>query len=187
VAGNHCYCRRENSVLTLRKPSRLMKLTLYAICVIVMLLIGVGCTTEGSGGAAPSVVTVQYTNPASFTDFSVQGRDVGSSTSIFTREVTRTLVPVMGSRFPGHLLTLQFTNIDLAGRRPAGSSARVVRSHTLIRLSFNYVLRDKSGLTVASGSQRLVDTPRSSPSRSGPLPNETRMLQRWLMRLSVNR
>jgi Protein of unknown function (DUF3016) len=164
-----------------------MKLTLYAICVIVMLFIGAGCTTEGGGGAAPSVVTVQYINPGSFTDFSVQGRDVGSSTSVFTREVTRTLIPVMGSRFPGYLLTLQFTNIDLAGRRSGASSTRVVRSHTLVRLSFNYVLRDKSDLTVASGSQRLVDMPRSNPSRSGPLSNENRMLQRWLQRLSVNR
>lgn len=162
-----------------------MKLTFYSICVILTLFSGAGCTGEGGGSTAPSVVTIQFTNPGSFTDFSVQGRDVGSSATVFTREVTRTLEPVMGSRFPGDLLTLQFTNIDLAGR--GSSPGRVVRSHTLTRLSFNYVLRDKSGLTVASGSQRLAYNPRSSPSRSGPLSSENRMLQRWLQRLSVNR
>lgn len=169
-----------------------MKLALYAICAIVMLFGGAGCTTESGGGAAPSVVTVRYVNPGSFTDFSVQGRDVGYSTSVFTREVTRTLVPVMASRFPNLTLTLRFTDIDLAGRRSSGaSSVRIVRNRTPARLSFLYVLQDKSGRTTASGSQRLVDngsrTQTSNPSRSGPLATENRMLQRWLMRLSVNR
>ena len=168
-----------------------MKLTLYAICALVMLFSGSGCSTEGGGGAATGVVTVQYLNPERFTDFNVQGRDVQSSTTVFTQEVTNTLQPVMGSRFPGYLLTLRFTNIDLAGRRSSvrASSARVVRGSTPARLSFDYVLRDKSGRTVASGSQRLVDharpTQAGNPSRSGPLFNENRMLRRWLQSLSV--
>jgi DUF3016 family protein len=93
----------------------------------------------------------------------------------------------MGSRFPGYLLTLRFTNIDLAGRRSSARalSARVVRSSTPARLSFDYVLQDKSGRT----SQRLVDNARptqaGNPSRSGPLFNENRMLRRWLQSLSV--
>jgi hypothetical protein len=170
-----------------------MKLTLYAICAIAMLISGVGCTTEGGRGAAPAVVTVQFVNPGSFTDFSVQGRDARHSASVFTQEVTRTLEPVMESRFPGYLLTLRFTDIDLAGRRSSvgASSVRIVRRRTPARLSFDYVLRDKSGRTVASDSQRLVDTARTTqsgnPSRSGPLFNENRMLRRWLQSLSVTR
>ena len=166
-----------------------MKLTLYAICAMVMLFIGSGCSTEGGGGATTAVVTVQYLNPERFTDFSVQGRNVQSSTTVFTQEVTNTLQPVMQSRFSGYLLTLRFTNIDLAGRRTGTSSVRVVRSRTPARLSFDYVLQDKSGRTVASGSQRLVDNARptqaGNPSRSGPLVNENRMLRRWLQSLSV--
>jgi hypothetical protein len=166
-----------------------MKLTIHAICAMVMLFIGFGCSTEGGGGAATGVVTVQYVNPERFTDFSVQGRDLQSSTTVFTQEVTNTLQPVMQSRFSGYLLTLRFTNIDLAGRRTGTSSVRVVRNRTPARLSFDYVLQDKSGRTVASGSQRLVDNARSTqagnPSRSGPLFNENRMLRRWLQSLSV--
>lgn len=169
-----------------------MKPALYAICAIVMLISGIGCTTEGVGGpgaVAGAVVTVQYANPENFTDFSVQGRDVRHSASVFTREVTQTLEPVMRRRFPGDLLTLRFTNIDLEGRRSTGArSVRVVRNRTPARLSFDYLLRDKSGRSVASGSQRLVDTSSiGSSSRSGPLSSESRMLQGWLQRLSVTR
>lgn len=170
-----------------------MKLTLYAICAIVLLFSGVGCTTESGRGAASAVVTVQFVNPGEFTDFSVQGRDARYSASVFTQEVTKTLEPVMVSRFPGYLLTLRFTDIDLAGRRSSvgTSSVRIVRSRTPARLSFAYVLLDKSGRPVASGSQRLIDNARttqsSSPSRSSPLFNENRMLRRWLQSLSVTR
>jgi hypothetical protein len=156
-----------------------------------MLVSGVSCTTESGGGSAVAVVTVQYINPGTFTDFSVQGRGVQYSSSVFTQEVTRTLTPMVGSRFPGDLLTLRFTNIDLAGRRSSvgGSSVRVVRTRTPARLSFDYVLRDKSGRIVANGSVRLVDNGQrtGNASRPGTLSTENRMLQRWLQSLSVTR
>jgi len=164
-----------------------MKLTLCAICALGMMVINIGCTVQGERVAASGLVTIQYIGPERFTDFSIHGRDVRSSASVFTQEVTRTLEPVIGRRFPGYLLTLRFTDIDLAGRR--SSSVRIVRNRTPARLSFDYVLRDKSGRTVASGSQRLVDTGHTSSSRnrSGSLNNETRMLRGWLQLLSVPR
>jgi Protein of unknown function (DUF3016) len=158
-----------------------------------MLFWGFGCTTEGGRGAAPSVVTIQFVNPGGFTDFSVQGRDVQHSASVFTQQITQTLEPVMESRFPGCLLTLRFTDIDLAGRRSSigASSSRVVRTRTPTRFSFVYVLQDRSGRTIASGSQRLVDTARLSlsgnPNQSRLLANESRTLRRWLQALSVTR
>ena len=162
-----------------------MKIALCASCAIGLLFGGMGCATHGTGGggAVPgAVVTVQYINPQSFTDFSY-------SPSAFTREVMQTLEPVMKSRFPDYLLTLQFTNIDLAGRTTVGPrSVRVVSTRHPARLSFNYVLQDKSGHSAASGSQTLVQTPPArGTSRSGPLNIETQMLRRWLQRLSVSR
>jgi hypothetical protein len=175
-----------------------MKLALYAICAVAIVIGGTGCTTGGgaTGGQAAvpgAVVTVQYINPQNFTDFSVQGRNVQSSTTVFTGEVTSTLEPVMTSRFPGDVLTLRFTDIDLAGsgsaRRPG--STRIVRSNTPARLSFDYVLRDSSGHTAASGSQRLTDTLRRTstrnPGQSSPVYLENRMLRRWLQSLPVTR
>jgi hypothetical protein len=163
-----------------------MKLTLCAACATGMMVINIGCTTQGERVAASSsVVTIQYVDPGRFTDFSVHNRNVGYSASVFTQEVTRTLEPVMGRRFPGYLLTLRFTNIDLAGRR--SSSVRIVQNRTPARLSFDYALRDKSSRTAASGSQRLVDITHASSSRnpSGSLNTESRMLRRWLESLSV--
>src|ERR1700730_16302974 len=151
-----------------------MKLTLCAICALGMMVINIGCTVQGERVAASGLVTIQYIGPERFTDFSIHGRDVRSSASVFTQEVTRTLEPVMAQRFPGYLLTLRFTNIDLGGRRTSvgASSVRVVRNRT-----------------PASGSQRLVDTGHTSSSRnrSGSLNNETRMLRGWLQLLSVPR
>jgi DUF3016 family protein len=166
-----------------------MRLALYASCAIALLFGGMGCATHGTvgGGAVPgAIVTVQYVNPQNFTDFSVQGRDVQSA---FTREVMQTLEPVMKSRFPAYMLTLQFTNIDLAGRTTAGPrTVRVVSTRHPARLSFNYVLQDKSGHSAASGSRTLVETsPAGGTRRPGPLNTETQMLRRWLGGLSVAR
>lgn len=70
-----------------------MKLAIYAMCAIGMIIGGVSCTTEG-GRSAATVVAVQFVDPGRFTDFSLQGRDVRYSTSVFTQEVVRTLTPV---------------------------------------------------------------------------------------------
>ena len=170
-----------------------MKLTNYVICAIATLFFDCGCTTESDRGAGPSVVTIQFVNPGSFTDFSVQGRDLQNSVTVFTQQITRTLEPVMESRFPGCFLTLRFTDIDLAGRRNSigASSARVVRTRTPTRFSFFYVLQNKSGGTIASGSERVVDTARLSlsgnPNQNRLLANESRTLRRWLQTLPVTR
>ena len=172
---------------------RIIKLLLFSICAIAWIIGDIGCTSQsvsGPGATPGAVVTVQYINPAGFTDFNVQGRDTQSSTEIFTREVTRALEPRMANRFPGDQLILQFTNIDLAGSRtPGPRSVRVVRNRTPARLSFNYFVRDAHGRLAASGSQTLVDTERlsRSPGPSGPLSAETQMLQRWLQRLPLTR
>jgi hypothetical protein len=158
-----------------------------------MVISDTGCTTQGGAAAAGGlggVVRVQFVNPATFADFRVQGRDVQYSTTVFTQEVTRTLEPIMRSRFPGQVLTLRFTDIDLAGRRSTGpSSVRIVRGHTVARLSFDYLIQDQSGRLAASGSQRLVDTAHGTragnPGRSSSLYSETRMLERWLRSLPV--
>ena len=167
-----------------------MKPTLCAIYVIVMLFCGSGCTTQGGRSATSSVVTIQFVNPERFTDFSLQRRDVQYTAAVFTQRMTEALQPVMESRFPSCQLRLQFTDIDLAGRHASmASSSSVTRTRMPARFSFDFVLRDRSGRTLASGSQRLIVTERSSlsgnPNRSTSLTNESRTLARWLQFLSV--
>ena len=164
----------------------MVKLTLHAIFAVGLLLGAINCSTSGGQGSSPAVGTVEYLSPGAFSDFSVRGCDVQNSTAAFTQEVTRTLVPVMGRRFPGDRLTLRFTNINQAGRRATQgvSTDRIVRNRTPSRPAFDYALRDKSGDWLARSSQRLVDNrPRTlsnNLSRSRPFINKGEMLQRWL-------
>ena len=143
--------------------------------------------------ATSDVVKVFYVNPERFTDFTVQNRDVQNSQNVFTGEVMGALTPVMLSRFPGSRLTLRFRDIDLAGRRAPvrGRSVRIIRRSSPARLLFDYLLQDSSGRALASGSQKLVDTaPQTladNPARSQAGRRESRMLERWLSSLSINR
>jgi hypothetical protein len=167
-----------------------MKLALSAIIAFVMLFWCSGCTTQGEGSVPSSVVTIQFVHPERFTDFSLQRRDIQYSGAVFTQRMTEALQPVMESRFPGGQLILRFTDIDLAGRRSSMASPPT-RSTMPARFSFSFALRDRSGRTLASGSQRLFVSERSSlsgnPNRSSRLTNESRALARWLQFLSVTR
>jgi hypothetical protein len=167
-----------------------MKLALSAIIAFVMLFWCSGCTTQGEGSVPSSVVTIQFVHPERFTDFSLQRRDIQYTAAVFTQRMTEALQPVMESRFPGGQLILRFTDIDLASRRSSMASTPT-RSTMPARFSFSFALRDRSGRTLASGSQRLFVTERSSlssnPNRSSRLTNESRALARWLQFLSVTR
>jgi hypothetical protein len=141
-----------------------MRSALYLTFAVVLLTAGIGGTTQAAsdGRSQPQpAITIQYINPQHFTDFSIHNRDIRYSASIFTKEITEDLTPVLRKRFPGNRLTLRFTNIDLAGRGTTGPrSVRVVQTNRPARLSFDYSLQDQSGRVLASGSQTLVDTPR---------------------------
>jgi hypothetical protein len=163
-----------------------MKLTFYAICALGVIIGNFGCTSAGdravsnsapSAPSAPAVVTVDFVN-----------RDFQHSSTVFTRDITGALRPVMARRFPGHTLNLRYTNIDLAGRRTSGPQGlRVVSGSTPPWLAFDYVLQNPSGRTIASGSRRLVasEPASSSESRSRPVQIEATLMQRWLQNLRV--
>jgi hypothetical protein len=168
-----------------------MKLTFYAICALGVIISNFGCTVAAdrvvstAAPSAPAVVKVDFVDPGRFTDFRVNNRDFQHSSTVFTRDLTSALLPVMARRFPGHTLNLRYTNIDLASRRTSGPQLlRVVRP---ARLAFDYVLQNPSGRTTASGSERLVDTAHtpSSRSRSAPVQVEVNMMRRWLQFLRV--
>jgi Protein of unknown function (DUF3016) len=172
-----------------------MKQTFYAICALGIIIGNFGCTNSveqtvsASGSSAPARVNIEYVDPGRFTDFHINNRDFQHSSMIFTRDVTAALQPVMARRFPGHTLNLRYTNIDLVGRRTSGPQGlRVVSGSTPPWLSFDYVLQNSSGSTIASGSQRLVASApaSSSENRSRPVQIEANMMQRWLQFLRVS-
>jgi Protein of unknown function (DUF3016) len=143
-------------------------------------------------GAEAADVTIQYVHPERFTDFSIHGRDYRWSASYFTSQIGQDLGARLKRRFPGSKLTLRFTDIDLAGARASrrGRDVRVVRGEIEpARMSFDFLLQDSTGRTLANGSTRLTDTSsrslHSRPSSSQSLYYEKRMLERWLRSLKV--
>ena len=177
-----------------------MKLTFYAMCGLAVSIGNFGCTTAGdravstaapvapSPRSAPAAVRIDFVDPGRFTDFRVNNRDFQHSSTIFTRDVTSALLPVMARRFPGHTLNLRYTNMDLASRRTTGPQGlSVVPTNAPASLAFNYVLKNPSGRTIASGSRRLVEPAPGSftQSRTHPVQIESDMMQRWLRTLRV--
>jgi len=171
-----------------------MKRTFYAICALGVIIGDFGCTTAGNRAVStaapsgPAVVTIDFVDPERFTDFRVNNQDFRRSSTVFTRDVTIALRPVMARRFPGHTLKLRYTNIDLASRRtPGPQGLRVVSASRPPWLAFDYILQNQSGRTISSGSQRLVAAApaSSSESRSRPVQIEADLMLRWLQTLRV--
>jgi hypothetical protein len=177
-----------------------MRRTLYAICALGVIIANFCCTNAGnqavstttpsasSAPSAPVVVTIDFVDPGRFTDFRINNQDFQRSSTIFTRDVTAALRPVMARRFPGHTLKLRYTDIDLAGRRtPGPQGLSVVSANRPPQVAFDYLLQNPSGRTNASGSRRLVAgaPASSSESRARPVLIEADMMQRWLQTLRV--
>jgi hypothetical protein len=144
------------------------------------------------GSAEAAGVTIQYVHPERFTDFNIHGRDYRWSASYFASQISQDLGLRLRRRFPGSKLTLRFTDIDLAGARTSrrGRDVRIVRGEVEpARMSFDYLLQDSTGRTLANGSTRLTDTSsrslRSRPTSSQSLYFEKQMLERWLRSLRV--
>jgi len=146
----------------------------------------------GASAAPVTPVTVQFTDPAKFTDFKIRGRDANYTARIFASDVTAELTPVMKQKYPNSSLVLRFTDIDLAGRYATAGGIRVARDTHPARMNFDFALTDSNGKSLAKGSTRLVDSSSMGshsrdPRRSQAFYYERRLLNRWLRTLSPPR
>jgi hypothetical protein len=154
----------------------------------ISLLITISAFCASGANVAP--VTVQFTNPAKFTDFQIRGHDANYTAGVFASDVTAELTPVMKQKYLNGSLVLRFTNIDLAGRYAEGT--RVTYEARPVRMIFDFSLSDSNGRSLAKGSSRLVDSSNTSshfrdPRRSQVFYYERRLLNRWLRTLSPRR
>jgi len=149
----------------------------------------VGLSASPGLSAPPADVTIQYVHPEKFTDFSIYGRNYRWSASYFANEISRDLKPLLNRRFPGAKLALRFTDIDLASRYQISRQRRDLRTGrndvTPVRLSFEFLLQDNGGRTLANGSTRLTDSSYyssslSHPKRSESLYYEKQAMEKWL-------
>ena len=159
----------------------------FSIC---LLLLAVGANTVSS--ATAPAVTVQFVNPAKFTDFSIHGRDANYTAGVFSNSVKDELTPVLRQKYPNSSLVLRFTDVDLAGRYTTGRNARIIGTAHPARMKFEFRLTDSSGRVLANGDTRLVDSSslassKNDPRRSQAFYYERRLLNRWLRTLSVRK
>ena len=154
-------------------------------------LIIIAVTPIGSvSGAGVAPVTVQFVNPAKFTDFTVRGRDVNYTAGLFANSITDELTPILKQKYPNSVLVLRFTDIDLAGRYSTARNARIISEAHPARMSLEFLLTDSAGKVLAKGSTRLTDSTRpifGDPKRSQLFYYERRTLNRWLRTLSVSK
>ncbi|MEM7791189.1 MAG: DUF3016 domain-containing protein [Verrucomicrobiota bacterium] len=137
--------------------------------------------------AATAAVETSYIEPRKFTDLELTNRSKDTSTALFDREVkaSKRLHQAVGE---GRILELTFTDVDLAGEilpfiGRHNNETRVIRSVYPPRLEFDYILKDKSGNEIATGSERLVDINFQigirRPSSSEIFYYEIELLEEW--------
>jgi hypothetical protein len=72
--------------------------TLTIISSISLLLLA--ANTQSVSGAPAQPVTVQFVNPAKFTDFQIRGRDVSYTGQLFASAVSDELRPLLKRKYP---------------------------------------------------------------------------------------
>jgi hypothetical protein len=131
------------------------------LCSLLVPIVSLGFSTANA--AEQSNVRIGFVHPERFTDFRIQGRSEIASVPIFRADISAYLSPLVAKRFPGEILTLTFTDIDLAGRLEPWrirrfNDVRFDRDlQSPLRLYFNYTLTDSKGTVLAGASQSLLN------------------------------
>lgn len=154
---------------------------LFCFAVLAALgLVGVGCqTNSGSHGT----VVVNYDHPEKFTDFK---SDYSRPTSqVYMDDLREYLQHRAGRLIPaGETLTLNFTDIDMAGDiTPMASSVRVQRPIYPLKINFTWVITDAGGKIVTQGTEKLVNAFAGSQmgfDRDDPLFHEKAQMDDWI-------
>jgi hypothetical protein len=142
-----------------------------------------------AGAVSASPVTVEFLNPEKFTDVQDQRMrlDVERNTNLKgVRQYLEREAPAFLT--PGQTLSVQFTDIDLAGDTEPGADlqwrdVRIVSRVYPPRLTFSYSLRDAQGSELKSGEVKLRDLgflDGTTRRQSDALAYEKRMLDSWM-------
>lgn len=133
--------------------------------------------------AAQAQAEVSFKSPEKFTDFGEVERDRDSN----AKQLEDHLKKLAASDLAGKQLKIEFTDVDLAGElEPRGGAVnrvRVLRSITIPRMEFHYVLSE-NGREITSGTAKLKDMNYQMGTNryfdSEPLRYEKKMLDDWV-------
>lgn len=115
------------------------------------------------GFATASEIVAEFTDVDKYTDFSVNGLSEKKTLSIFKAEL-KTELERLAKKYleEGQVLTLNFTDIDMAGdiqpwRNRYNADIRYVENIYRPRLEFTYTLTDKDENILSEGEADIVD------------------------------
>ncbi len=139
-----------------------------------------------------SLVQVSYTNPEKFTDFETR---LGASDRLdrLKKDLSHNLEKIWKKNITdGSRLSINFTDIDMAGRIIIGiEQIREVRVDTdRSVVEFDYTITDKNGEVIKSGHEKLVNNNLARLDRSTFLYDNSRLkyevaeMAKWIQALS---
>ena len=143
-------------------------------------------TKERAGGGTAAV---RFLQPEQYTDLQRSGATAAESREALLLVIERFIQQEAARHLPaGQQLSMEFLDIDQAGRIPPASiqRLRVVSDRYPARLVFQYELRDASGVVLKSGRETLTGFSRESVASAqdrDELATEKGMLREWLRRL----
>lgn len=141
--------------------------------------------------AEDSAVSVDWTDPAEFTELRFSGNRWEAQRGNWVENLAQHLRDSAERQLqPGQRLAVTITDIQRAGsfepQRPAQmDNVRILRDIYPPRVSLNFKLTDADGAILSEGEQRLVDhgyLSRSSFGSSDPLRHEKQLLDDWVRR-----
>ncbi len=141
--------------------------------------------------AEDSAVSVDWTDPAEFTELRFSGNRWESRRGNWVEDLARHLRGAAERQLePGQRLEVTITDIQRAGsfepQRPARmDNVRILRDIYPPRITLDFKLTDASGTVLSEGERRLVNHSYLSNSALGdsdPLRHEKRLLDDWVRR-----
>ena len=137
-------------------------------------------------------VSVQWTDPAQFTEFRTSLNKQESADGDWVRQLATYLQKRAQNRLqPGQSLDVTITDIQRAGNYEpwhgiGARDIRVMRDIYIPRIAFDYTLRDAGGNVIEEGSAKLRDAAYLQRATivgdSDPLRYEKSMIDDWLRR-----
>jgi hypothetical protein len=136
-------------------------------------------------------VELSFDDPETFTDFEYGQTRETITKDFFSKKVISRLEKVVAGKFPeGAVLTIHFSDIDLAGgfepwQRIPLDDVRFFRDRYPAKLVFTYRLVDSREKLVAEGEEQLRDLGFQNTTSRGlnslnPFYLEHRLLERWV-------
>lgn len=108
-------------------------------------------------------ITVNYQEPANFTDFQESFDGTASGRQGYQDKLRRDIERIAPNYLqPDQRLEITFTDVDLAGdfepsNGPDASEVRVISPNYPPHLKFQYILRDTAGTILQQGAANLTD------------------------------